>query len=1219
MRRHLVGLISLTLLLAFVSTAASTSSAPNPTRSALSPYDRALLAHTDLAPVARGRRIMAGENFRTSRSASAARLASPTPGVTQDGTCNDQKAEANVGETRTFWVHNFKLGMDIQKAFVLAAKTAQVYMWVDVTQDGTVVSRAQAQTGADAFQSIYNVDRAYFGEPARCDQPPFRQPPRLESIWGGTWYDADDDPHINIVNFDPDVGATVVAGYYSSGDEYPKTVNTHSNEGEFFYMNSLLFNPSGATYQSILAHEFYHMIQFANDANEETWVNEGMADVAIEVNGFGSLTSSHTSDYANTPEDQLTNWDGELYDYGNAYSFFSYFLEHYGPADDPATPFKENYALARGITQFDRDGLAGLGDVMAANPYRGGLAASYQDNTADDVYLDRGVANVVNDRSLADGQYGYGQLAGFVVNPHATFDSYPASEDGNATPVDPALGRVYGDRIYAFDSAGDGTFGIDAQRLIPIVDNLAGMPSPTHELWGNRVDESVTFAERTADLTGAAAPRLKFSYWHDIEPDFDYAYLRISTDGGATWTNLACCNSTNTNPNGNNHGNGITGNSGATLPTDGPSWQTADVDLSAYAGRTVTIRFEYVTDPAVLHPGFTVDNVSLMDGAATIWPVATFESGLDGFSVGGSGAATFLRIEPEQPNKLVLQLVKVGLGVEVSRFAGADVGSAVRAAGPMNAFKTYAIFSSLTPITSEHYGYEWQAQATPFAQPTAPALTAQSGSRIRLSWTPGGNSGSLPPQRYVVEEATAAANHFADDAETGTDGWTASVGVGVTPWTNSQAKKHSGSNSFFTTAFEHTAATSTFTLNQPIALPTAGRSRLSFWEWAINEPDDRTRVQVSTNGTTWQTVHEAGRAEEADIAALLFASEPMTQRTVDLSAFQGQTIRLRFQLQTGTSNFFLYTPYGWYVDDVEVVTDDWKQIGETTGTSFTVTKAAGGTFFYRVAALYSAVARGPYSNVASAESRPQPDLVVQNITFSNGTKIRGADQVTITATVGNTGTAGASNVGVRFAVDGNQVGSDQTIASVAVGGSGTASVVWSLKDVPNGEHTITVTADPAGQIAEDSEANNVGTAKATVQGNKLKNGSFEASSSGSSPDGWTGAGTTSYGEGGSDGSKSVTAGPGGTWASDPVVVQAGEKLDLSVASSGAAGTVLVQQLSATGAVLSSLTTPLAGTSAGTWRTVEQTITVPVGVTQLRVVLLGGALGTTRFDAVGLWS
>ena len=62
----------------------------------------------------------------------------------------------------------------------------------------------------------------------------------------------------------------------------------------------------------------------------------------------------------------------------------------------------------------------------------------------------------------------------------------------------------------------------------------------------------------------------------------------------------------------------------------------------------------------------------------------------------------------------------------------------------------------------------------------------------------------------------------------------------------------------------------------------------------------------------------------------------------------------------------------------------------------------------------------------------------------------------------------------------------------------------------------------------------------------------------------------------------------------------------------------MQQLSAAGAVLSSLSTPLSATTGGTWRTVEQTITVPAGVTQLRVVLVGGALGTTRFDAVGLW-
>src|SRR5688500_9420847 len=102
MRRHLVGLSALALVLAFVSQAASSRYAPSPSHPDLSPHDQALLHHTTLEPVLRGRRVMAGENFRSSRPFRT-QLASPTPGVTQNGVCNDQKAEANVGDTRTFW------------------------------------------------------------------------------------------------------------------------------------------------------------------------------------------------------------------------------------------------------------------------------------------------------------------------------------------------------------------------------------------------------------------------------------------------------------------------------------------------------------------------------------------------------------------------------------------------------------------------------------------------------------------------------------------------------------------------------------------------------------------------------------------------------------------------------------------------------------------------------------------------------------------------------------------------------------------------------------------------------------------------------------------------------------------------------------------------------------------------------------------------------------
>lgn len=1246
MKRYSLLLSAAALVGALLFAPAAATTGPGKTNQTLSLYHQALLHHTSLEPVLRGREIMAGEDFVTSAGSSEpaatesadAAAAGATPNVTQNGTCNDQKPEATVGETRIFWVHNFKLGMDIQKTFQLATKTDHVYMWVATEQLGTVVSPAQAQAGAEHFESIYATDRAYFGREAQCDELPFRQPPRMDEIWGSPWYDADDDRHINIVNFDPDVGATVVAGYYSSADEYPQTVNEHSNEGEFFYMNSLLFTPGTATYDSILAHEFYHMIQFANDANEETWANEGMADVAIEVNGFGTLTSSHTSDYANHPEDQLTTWDGQLYDYGNAYSFFSYFLEHYGPADDPSTPFKENYALAQQITQFERDGLAGVDDILASNPYKSGLAPSYQDNTANDVYLDRAVANVVNDRSLADGQYGYGQLASFGVNIHGGSSTFPASDSGTTAP--------YGDRIYAFDSAADGNFEVNADSRIPIVNNLSGMPSPTHELWGNRVDESVTFAERTATLPAGGSPHLRFGYWYDIEQDFDYAYVRVSDDGGATWDNIACCGSTTTDPNGNNNGNGITGTSGGLL---GPSWQSADLDLSAYAGKTVKIRFEYVTDPAVLRPGFTVDNVELVDGATPIWPLATFEADDGGFTLGGNGAATFLRIEPLQPNNLVLQLVKVGQGIGVSRFDGTPGGATVSASGPMDSFRTYAIFTSLTPITSELYNFDWTAQATAPPTLTPATLTATGGSNIQLSWTHASNAGALAPASYLIQESTIFDKPIDDDAESGlAPNWTSeTTGIGALGWTTSGNKKRSGAQSFWGTAPEGAVDTaSILRFNQPISLPSGGRTLLTFADWHINESDDSVNIDVREAGTSdWTTIFSSGRSALPDEAGPSFATEPMTERKVDLAAWKEKTIELRFRFQAGSANRPGSTPFGWYVDDIKVVTEDWTEIAEVPGTttSYTVNKTAPGTFFYRIAALYTEFALGPFSNVASAEARPAADLVVSNVQAQNNKGTREGSKVTVTATIANIGASGAGISQTEFLLDGATVLGLVDTAAIPAGGSKQVSVLWDTRGV-KGAHTIRATADKTDSVVEDSDANNAGTLTVTVQGNKVKNGAFEqTSSSGSGPEAWsgsdTGAGSTSTsGGGGTDGSQAVTiSGNGGNalvagspaWTSDPIVVNASEVLDVvaSVKANGlssAAGVGLVY-LGAAGEVLNTVSVLTAPLTTSGFAQLEQMVTIPAGVAQIRVVLTGFAptdlrtIGTVTFDDVGVFA
>ena len=95
---------------------------------------------------------------------------------------------------------------------------------------------------------------------------------------------------------------------------------------------------------------------------------------------------------------------------------------------------------------------------------------------------------------------------------------------------------------------------------------------------------------------------------YDIELDWDYAYLTVN--GTAVPTNL----STTTNPNGQNFGQGITGDSGG-------NFVDLTADLSAFAGQTVEIGFRYWTDPAVANPGFFVDNIAItgqeLDGGET--------------------------------------------------------------------------------------------------------------------------------------------------------------------------------------------------------------------------------------------------------------------------------------------------------------------------------------------------------------------------------------------------------------------------------------------------------------------------------------------------------------------------------------------------------------------------------------------------------------------------
>ena len=104
---------------------------------------------------------------------------------------------------------------------------------------------------------------------------------------------------------------------------------------------------------------------------------------------------------------------------------------------------------------------------------------------------------------------------------------------------------------------------------------------------------------------------LFFYTWYDIESDWDYAYVELSTDGGQTFFTIEGNITTNYDPHGNNRGNGITGSSNG--------WVEAIFPLDDYVDSVVILKISYNTDSYVLEEGMYVDDM---------YPVSFFEQTL---------------------------------------------------------------------------------------------------------------------------------------------------------------------------------------------------------------------------------------------------------------------------------------------------------------------------------------------------------------------------------------------------------------------------------------------------------------------------------------------------------------------------------------------------------------------------------------------------------------
>ncbi|PKK84350.1 MAG: hypothetical protein CVT49_04260 [candidate division Zixibacteria bacterium HGW-Zixibacteria-1] len=122
------------------------------------------------------------------------------------------------------------------------------------------------------------------------------------------------------------------------------------------------------------------------------------------------------------------------------------------------------------------------------------------------------------------------------------------------------------------------------------------------------------YIQTLSPVTVANNDTLKFWIYYDIESDWDYAYVEVSTDG-ISFNPIEGNISTNNDPYGYNLGFGITGISSG--------WVQGLFSLGAFTGQQIYLRFTYRTDSYVSEEGFYIDEICPLDGYESMMLVSS--------------------------------------------------------------------------------------------------------------------------------------------------------------------------------------------------------------------------------------------------------------------------------------------------------------------------------------------------------------------------------------------------------------------------------------------------------------------------------------------------------------------------------------------------------------------------------------------------------------------
>lgn len=515
------------------------------------------------------------------------------------------------GDRKMFRASNSFENIEFEVTAELQGVGEHIYLWQEV---GGEIDPAQLQVLAQRFDEyIY---------------------PEVRALWGSeATPGVDGDPRVYGL-FARNLGEGTAA-YFASSHIYPTEVVATSNAHEMFFFN---LDVLGSDFnleevESIVAHEFQHMIRANVQINEDYWLNEGFSEFT-QMHLY-DLQRWEMSTFLAVPSTQVNTWAAD----------FEHRAKHYGASLLLTTYFADRYGLDA-LRQLSDDpssrGLIALDNVLTGLGEPG----------VDEFFADWVAANWLFDSSIADGRYGYRSVEAGRISaaPLVTVNSYPYTLEHTVSQY--ATNYI---ELLALDGASalDITLEIPEQAaLVPTT------PTSGERMWySNRADMSNPRLTRAFDLTGVNTATLEFALWYDIEPFWDFGYVMVSTDGGATWSTLATDHTTTENPHGTAYGAGYTGTSGG---GESAAWVTETISLDAYVGGEILLSFEMISDDAITGTGMLIDDVRV----DALGYASDFEG--DG---GGWTAEGWVWIDNRLPQEVWLQTIQeTGETVVVNRW-----------------------------------------------------------------------------------------------------------------------------------------------------------------------------------------------------------------------------------------------------------------------------------------------------------------------------------------------------------------------------------------------------------------------------------------------------------------------------------------------------------------------------------------------------------------------